>query len=851
MATITINTGTYTDMNSLFDLTNKQTILATTSTWILNNFSYAPNPEQIWTGSDLSFDGSEWIMGGIATQVEFFDFYGNSDMLISLNSPWDFTANGYPTLWALLRDADTIMGGRGDNILVAGAGNNTVNGGKGNDTIDYRLETGNSKINLVLSSATIAAESVNPAHTDELKHMENVWAGSGNDIVRGTGGANRLYGNAGNDKIYGGGGNDYIAGGSGVNRLYGGAGIDTLSFSDLTVTDTGIAVNANLATGNITVAGINAGTVSNFESIIGSTGNDVLIGDTLDNLLVGGFGADAMDGSTGNDTYYVDNALDVVTDSGNDTNDMIMANGITSYALSANIENLTLQWSTVLQPIYPDYGAGATGYANTLILTGNTLNNKLTVFTFSYNFGSNIALAGNVSISGSAIISSGGEINIPPNIGIVNGLNGGGIIIPPLFPPSYGTATLNGGAGNDTLIGADGNDVLNGGSGDDSMQGGDGSDTYIVDSSNDVVIETGDASDHDTAISAISLHALWNAIENASLMSVSTALDLNGNSLSNELIGNNFDNTLNGNDGDDTLHGNAGNDTLDGGNGRDILYGGSGDDTLNGGNADDTLSGDAGNDRLNGGDGFDRADYSLVTRHLTINLSLTGAQDTISAGVDTLENIERVDGGSGNDTLIGNNLTNNLYGKNGNDTLNGGAGFDFLTGGDGNDLLNGGPGLDSLAGGNGKDTFIIANTNKEKYAADTILDFIATDDKIQFKQSVLGNIGDGDKTVDGGMISATSADFPNSAELVIFNTPIKYSPLAIDIGKASSAYAVGDQRIFVVNYSINDDYYTRNDIYLFTSANNDSQVSDSELQLLAHVYISVATSLSVGNFLFA
>lgn len=75
--------------------------------------------------------------------------------------------------------------------------------------------------------------------------------------------------------------------------------------------------------------------------------------------------------------------------------------------------------------------------------------------------------------------------------------------------------------------------------------------------------------------------------------------------------------------------------------------------------------------------------------------------------------IENAKGGSGSDTIRGNQVANALYGNNGNDKLYGydgkdklygGAGNDTLDGGNGNDTLNGGAGADTLSGGAGTDT---------------------------------------------------------------------------------------------------------------------------------------------------
>ncbi|MBI5256496.1 MAG: Ig-like domain-containing protein [Burkholderiales bacterium] len=59
--------------------------------------------------------------------------------------------------------------------------------------------------------------------------------------------------------------------------------------------------------------------------------------------------------------------------------------------------------------------------------------------------------------------------------------------------------------------------------------------------------------------------------------------------------------------------------------------------------------------------------------------------------------IEDAVGGSGNDTLTGNEAANRLDGGSGSDTLNGGAGDDTLIGGPGNDTLDGGDGSTDTA----------------------------------------------------------------------------------------------------------------------------------------------------------
>ncbi len=86
-------------------------------------------------------------------------------------------------------------------------------------------------------------------------------------------------------------------------------------------------------------------------------------------------------------------------------------------------------------------------------------------------------------------------------------------------------------------------------------------------------------------------------------------------------------------------------------------------------------------------------------------------------------NIENAEGGTGDDTIIGNGLNNYLTGDSGgdditgaagNDTIDGGGDADFLIGGDGADSIVGGSEADSLAGGDGDD-LLEGGADADKY----------------------------------------------------------------------------------------------------------------------------------------
>jgi serralysin len=113
-----------------------------------------------------------------------------------------------------------------------------------------------------------------------------------------------------------------------------------------------------------------------------------------------------------------------------------------------------------------------------------------------------------------------------------------------------------------------------------------------------------------------------------------------------------------------------------GGSGNDQIYGNSGDNILIGGSGNDIIFGFDGNDTLVGGAGFDTVSYELSATAISVNLSLTSAQQTNGEGLDTLSEIEAVIGSRFSDNIIGNDLDNEFIGLSGNDLINGGAGTD-------------------------------------------------------------------------------------------------------------------------------------------------------------------------------
>jgi len=122
---------------------------------------------------------------------------------------------------------------------------------------------------------------------------------------------------------------------------------------------------------------------------------------------------------------------------------------------------------------------------------------------------------------------------------------------------------------------------------------------------------------------------------------------------------------------------------------------------------------------------------------------------------DTRSEIGTLKTGKGNDTIIGNDLANKLYGNDGNDTIDGGIGDDELHGGEGDDVLTGGFGYkNQLWGEGGNDTASYAERTGVVYADLTAnygdVDYMAAD-KFYSIENLTG--GSGRNTLIGNAVA--------------------------------------------------------------------------------------------------
>ena len=436
--------------------------------------------------------------------------------------------------------------------------------------------------------------------------------------------------------------------------------------------------------------------------VVGTHGDDIMVGlaevDRLagldgDDTISGGAGDDALDGGPGNDTLDGGDGDDTIH--GGDGDDVISGGyGINFLDGGAGIDELSYAGSIYsvqvsLAEAGEQYGGNSLDtIANFENLTGGDVYDELTG-----NDGDNI----------------------------IDGGAGGGLLF--------------GLGGNDTLLGGDDDDILNGGAGDDILNGGAGNDTASFASSTPgVTVDLNIAGPQDTGQGVDTLIGIEN---------------LTGTDFADILIGDAGNNILTGGFGADFLEGGDGDDILIGGgdfstvsyatasvgvtvdlNTTDPQITGQGTDTIynsfniTGSDHDDVLIGNGGYNTIDGGPGADMMfgggsqDIYYVDTQGDLVFEDPGlpGEDTIisTVGFYLYENVEilRLADGAGDifgvsneggAVIYGNEGDNLLIGKGSQDVLMGGEGNDSLFGGDSSDGLFGDEGVDYLVGGSGDD----------------------------------------------------------------------------------------------------------------------------------------------------
>lgn len=502
--------------------------------------------------------------------------------------------------------ASVLSGGLGTDIFRDGDGRDTFNGDEGDDTFEFFMRDFAADIDGGADTDLVNFEQA--AFVDiDLALNEFVLGGTTYNVVN----VENIRGSAQDDVLLGDNNDNVIEGMSGEDELDGRGGNDTVSYRR---SNEGVIVFL----GRYAFGGhANGDTLTDFENIIGSDFNDLLVGDSGANklsggdgrdVLEGGAGGDMLDGGTGVDTaIYIDSdaAITINLDAGT------ASGGHAAGDTLLDIEHLT----------------GSRLYGDTL--TGNGEDNRL------LGDGGDDILEG---LAGADVIHGGkGTDNASYrnstagiNIDLLNRTASGGhaegdklVSIEEIDGSDFGDIiqgtnsgnTLSGFDGDDELYGLDGKDTLNGGLGNDLLNGGDGNDKLYG----------GDNDDN-----------LYGGDDNDRLYGGNDDDRLNGGAGIDRLYGQDGEDVLIGGDDNDKLYGGNDNDKLYGGEDKDRLSGGDGIDRLYGQNGNDVLIGGDGRDFLEGGDGADIFRYDSMTE----SGILAADQDIIT---DFVAGTDRVD----------------------------------------------------------------------------------------------------------------------------------------------------------------------------------------------------------------
>ena len=398
-------------------------------------------------------------------------------------------------------------------------------------------------------------------------------------------------------------------------------------------------------------------------------GNDTLYGNGGSDILIGGVGDDVISGDDGGDVILGDNGVVVRTDpDAADDNDIYTTNAATG-------GNDTINGGAGNDIILGGYGNdGIIGWTGDDIILGdngkvirNGADEVERIQTMDPASGGADTLYGN---DGNDILiggSSGDAVYGGAGNDVILGDNGVVIRKPDAGSKNDIYSTDLGIGGDDNLNGQEGDDIIIGGPGNDQLTGELGNDILVGDQA---YIQRSESD----VVERIATRQYITAIDGA------TSIDYPADGGSDHLYGN---------EGDDFILGGAGADYLYGNDGKDVILGDNGvvvrtDPNANDSNdiysteaaigGGDALDGGAGNDFILGGAGGD-----TITAGTGDDVVLGDSGRITRGSGDVIERIESLSPAVGGDDVIS--------GNEGNDILIGGTGNDIVTGGAGDDIL--------------------------------------------------------------------------------------------------------------------------------------------------------------------
>ncbi|TQV78586.1 calcium-binding protein [Denitrobaculum tricleocarpae] len=638
---------------------------------------------------------------------------------------------------------------------------------------------------------------------------DNLEGGEGNDILTGNAGNDVLTGGAGDDTFFGGDGDDqiYIDADDQQANIHGGAGKDTVIVNDTrgVTLDLG-AMQAEAVIGGFGDDTLSAGTAVGV-TLFGGSGADTLTGSSGDDTLDGGAGFDTVVYGGTQGSYQVihgsGDSAGLVTITGADGADVL--SNVERVVFADGQEDLAELEAVILISAPSEWAIVSQDGRNALLLDtytidqldvrrdGNDLivgvreagvafenlaetgrlvdwfNRMGEVSHFALKDGASFNMALVAETATAAQVSDANWLTNSDyvNLGLKGGLTETG---------SDAVAdTLVGSSGDDTLIGLDGADSLEGKAGHDSLLGGRGDDTYFF-GRGDGWDSVYDAYTTDDVHTTVPVNYTYYTYENwyrsavggedgttyTWIQPVSAGNPGGGEGHNISIVRRRF--THQGVRHDPVVipgvAADGGQDTLEFGAGvtvEDLAVRVVGNDLVIGlrDGAESTTPFDQLADKITLKDWFDDftkievlkfADGSSYSLRANIDGVGTEGEIIIASIAGTA-----VDGGLGDDILIGADANATLRGGDGADTLIGGEGNDTLEGGAGDDILIGGAGDDTLFGGAGNDTLFGGSGSDTALFSGSLSDYRVTYDQAAkaFTVSQSTENGDVDTVVSG------------------------------------------------------------------------------------------------------
>ena len=619
---------------------------------------------------------------GALPKAQMFGGTGNDVITAGSGNDLLFGESGNDTLLGK-GGSDQLFGGAGDDVLVGGDGDDLMFGGAGNDRMIWNpgddtdlmeggdgLDTaevnggGGAEVFTVTANGTrVRFDRLDPAPfsldigTTEQLELD---MGGGNDRFSATGnlaalisitvdggaGHDTILGSNGADTLFGGDGNDFIDGQQGNDLVFLGAGDDVFQWDP-------------------------------------GDGSDAVEGqDGLDTMLFNGSAGSEIFQATANGgrVTFTRNLGNIVMDTNSVEKFTINALGGTDTIIINDTAGTGLQ-EHVVNLAGTIGGSTGDGAADVVIVNATNANDIIDVFG-----------AGNdvVVVGASALVTVNDSEGANDSL-VINGLGGNDGITATTLAAGIIKLTLDGGAGDDTILGSQGADVILGGDGNDFVFGDNGNDVALLGAGDDVFQwDPGDGNDTiegqdgtDTLLffgsnASETINILANGGRALFLRDVANVtMDMNDleviqfralGGADNIVVGD-----LSGTDvtsiGLDLRGPNGGGDGA-----ADTV-------TVNGTNGDDTfgVAGDAG------------------------GVTVFGLQAAVDIFHMEVVNDRLVLNGLGGDDVID---ATSLEAGAIQLTMNGGLGDDLLLGSEGDDLINGGDGNDLALMGAGDDTFV-------------------------------------------------------------------------------------------------------------------------------------------------